>query len=67
MLEHSVSHIKRLYVLVLDGSVCEQEWLAYNGNCYLFYTDEVLKFTVARQFYISHKAFIYFGFRWYCV
>ena len=67
MLERTVSHIKPLYVLVLDGSVCEQEWLRYNWSYYIFYTDEVLNFSDAGAYCISHKAFICLGFRWFCV
>ena len=47
---------------VLDGTVCEQGWLGYNGNCYMFYTDEVLNFSDAGEICISHKAIISFLF-----
>ena len=47
MLDNSVSHIKFLYVLLLDGTVCEHGWLGYGGNCYMFHTGDGRGFTDA--------------------
>ena len=53
--EFCISH-EALLRFALDGTVCEQGWLGYGGNCYMMYTDDVLNIADARELYILHEA-----------
>ena len=45
-----------VFILISDGTICDQGWIGYNGNCYLFYTGNKMNFTSARDFCISNEA-----------
>ncbi|KAH3797315.1 hypothetical protein DPMN_150893 [Dreissena polymorpha] len=39
-----------------DGTVCEEGWIGYHGNCYYFHNDTTLNYSDARQRCMSQNA-----------
>ena len=41
---------------IIDGTICDDGWIGYHGDCYLFHIDQKMNFTNARDFCLGQEA-----------